>query len=278
MLIPAGGLSPAAVAALRDQIDPPRRRRRQFVAVLGAAGILAAGTGWLATDSAPPAPSASVAAPPVTQPQVVWVDRANITLAAINQQLDMVTRTEAIWNSSIAAKYQGRGIPAAVTRMLNRKALLEQQRTALQSQLNIVEHLGPAAQELADAERRLAAITKALAASPPGQAQDPDQLAVISALNDQQLLLQQARDAKAADLAHLQQDVRNLQSAPLPDFSDATTPVALAVLALDHPLSPAPGQTPTTVQRPPLVVAGRQDQVQRQGPVYGVGGLHQHRL
>lgn len=209
--------------------------------MVSAAGILAAGgtfvfhdgVGWFEPDHVPRAVAPAD-----------WESQARVTLTSIDRQLATISATEAVWSTQIAPLYTG--TPEQVQAMLARKTLLEQQRTALQSQLATADQLAQARAALADLDRQLEQLAATLASLPPDGRLSPDQLYVRDSLTARRDLLLQERAARQADVDRLQQGVAAAQRSPVPDPTDQTTALTAQVLGLrDHtPEPPAPPQQP----------------------------------
>ena len=79
--------------------EPPGRRRS--LAAIGAAGIVAGSYAltWLSTaaNPGPAAPSVPVQAPPLPPSEQRWVARAQVTVTSIDEQLELLERTEQLW-------------------------------------------------------------------------------------------------------------------------------------------------------------------------------------
>ncbi|MCW2633165.1 MAG: hypothetical protein JWR88_2127, partial [Pseudonocardia sp.] len=75
--------------------------RRRGIAVLGAASILAAGGGWVVIDKSRPAvpDTTSVASNDVAGGTAEWASRAQLALASLDTQLDLVNQVQAAWNA-----------------------------------------------------------------------------------------------------------------------------------------------------------------------------------
>lgn len=221
------------------------RRTRQLVGAVGVAGMLAAGgtfigsgpAAWLDSDHLPRTVAAAD-----------WESQARVALSSIDRQINAISATQAVWDSQIAPLYAGT-TPAAVQAMLERKTLLEQQRAALQGQLATADQLAQARAQLADLDRQLAQITAMLDGLPHGKL-SPDQQFVRDSLNARRDLLEQERSARQADLARLQQSVSIVQTSPVPDPADQTTPLTSQVLDLRNH-RPAPPPPPVSESHTP---------------------------
>ncbi|MFC5212113.1 hypothetical protein ACFPM0_36990 [Pseudonocardia sulfidoxydans] len=221
------------------------RRVRRLVGVAAAMGVLATG-GTVVVKNLP-----AVFDPdhvPRAVAQADWEAQAKISLASIDSQLTTITATEAVWDSQIAALYPG-AVPAAVTAMLDRKTLLQQQRAALQGQLATLDQLASTQEQLAALDRQIAEITTMLDALPAGRL-TPDQQLVRNSLTERRDLLRQQRSARQDDLTRLRQGVQSAETSPIPDPTDQTSALTARVLDLrEHRPTRSPsGQPP----RPPI--------------------------
>ncbi|NMI01650.1 hypothetical protein [Pseudonocardia acidicola] len=248
------------VANLRDQLAAraARSRRQRLVAVVGVAGVLVAGAGWFGVDKV--IEHLDPAYAPRTVQPATWTTQAQVTLASINKQLDTIAQTKVVWESRIAPRYRGT-VPTQVSQMLDREALLEQQKAAIESQLATARQVGQVHSQLTDLGRQLEAIESTLDELPPGNL-SPDQALVLQALQNRRDLLQQDRQAKQAELTRLEQGVQAAERTPLPAPADQTTPVTRAVLDLDKhgPGRPKPDGPP----QPEVLAAGRDDRRHQQ--------------
>ncbi|OLT19497.1 hypothetical protein BJF78_36120 [Pseudonocardia sp. CNS-139] len=142
--------------------------RRRTVAGIAIASLVAGGSGYVITEAVtplvPPQPPPSVDPQTAAMEADVWAGRAEVVLASINQQLDAVAQTEANWLR--LPEHIRNQIPPAVRSMLERKALLEQQRATLMSQLAALRALPSLTTDLATAQAELDAVERALQAAP----------------------------------------------------------------------------------------------------------------
>jgi hypothetical protein len=221
--------------------EKSRKRRTQAIALLGAAGILAGGGGWVVTNANAAGDPRSVVDTP-GQPTIntqEWVRQAKVSLASISRQLDIVAQVEELWNRSAPAQ-NGGAPPAAVQAMLDRKAALEQQRATVQSWLAAVESVDAVSTQLAQADAQLAAIDRALAS--PASGPETPQSTQLRAQRD---FVKQQRDAKAAELDSLKNTVNHVTAQPLPDPAreQETQDLGQRVTNLaSDPNAPDPGQ------------------------------------
>jgi hypothetical protein len=214
--------------------------RKRAVASVAVASLIAGGGGYLLTNT--PGPVTPQAQPPSVPPPTAnadqWVARAEVVLASINKQLDAVALTEASWTR--LPEHQRSGQPAALRALQERKALLEQQRVTLQSQIGAFKNLSAVTTDLAAAQGQLDDVERALRTAPE-QTSSPDQAEALRNLAVQRDLHLQQRDDNMRELATLRSGVHEAVAAPLPDATDQTTPIVEQVLALmDHRPDPRP--------------------------------------
>lgn len=279
------------LSALRGRLatrDVARSRRRRIAAAVAVAGILIAGAGLTSGDRPPALPD--LAGPDngvLLDPTADWEARAEVTLAALHQQLDVIAETEAAWTDHIAEQYQETATPQAVVEMLEAKEQLLREVAALEAQLGTADRLDQVREEVAVTEVQLAALDAAIGESPggegpgsdssgggedssgadvanPGSVPDPNAAAgtpeppdpTMEALRLQRELLAQSLAAQRAEEERLQRGVEAAREAPLPDAGDDTTPLAQEVLELDQSDDrPDPGSPSTST--PPVIAQGR---------------------
>jgi hypothetical protein len=204
--------------------------RQRAVASIAVASLIAGGGGYLLTNTpAPVTPPQPPAAPQPTMDADQWASRAEVVLASINKQLDTVAVTEASWNRLPEAQRAGQ--PAALQALQERKALLEQQRTTLQSQIGAFRSLPDVTTDLTAAQAQLDAVERALSTASP-ETTSPDQAETIRTLAAQRDVHRQQRDYNSQELTALRSGVDEAVASPLPDGSDRTTPIAQQILAL----------------------------------------------
>ena len=224
-----------------------QRRRRRAVAVLSAAGILAGGGGWVAVNGATskPATTPTGAGPGAVAPDEAarWAGQAEVVLTSVTQQLDVVAQAQEAWNKRPESR-RASAPPAPVAQMLERKALLEQQRATLESQLAAWRSLDKVNGELTSADQQLAAVDKALESLPRGEQLTTEQAASVKQLAEQRDVRVRQRDAKKQELDSLKSGVRNAVGTPLQDTADKTKALTESVLGL------VDGRTPATPSRP----------------------------
>jgi len=129
--------------------EPPGRRRS--LAAIGAAGIVAGSYAltWLSTAASPgpAAPSVPVQAPPLPPSEQRWVARAQVTVTSIDEQLELLERTEQLWR-------QRRPTDPPPPALEIRRDVLNQRRTALTTRIDSVRALHQARAEVAESEDR----------------------------------------------------------------------------------------------------------------------------
>ncbi|MDN5854522.1 MAG: hypothetical protein L0K86_17060, partial [Actinomycetia bacterium] len=265
-----GGDGAGELGALRGRLatrDMARTQRRRIAAVVTAAGILIAGVGLASDDRRPTLPE--LAGPDnglPLDPTSDWEARAEVTLAALHEQLDVIAETEAAWTDHIAEQYREIPTPQAVLEMLDAKEQLLREVAALEAQLGTAERLDQVREEAEVTEVQLAALDAAIgedrvlvgptAATGATGPTDP----TLEALRLQRELLAQSLAAQRAEEERLQRGVEAAREAPLPDAGDDTTPLAQQVLDLDRSDDPpGPGSPPTPA--PPVIVQGRDPDV-----------------
>ena len=249
-------LSPA------ERKDAARRMRRRTIATIAAASMVIGGSGYVLTDVATPTATPSAQAPRTTfTPSNItpeeWVRRAEVVLASVNRQLDLINQTEAAWNA--AAAQLALGEPPALKALKERKALLEQQRATLQSQINAIRALPDAEADLEKAQAELDAIERALrTATPPSTTQDPGHAEALRNLTAQREMRVQQRDQNAQEVETLRSGIQQALATPLPDATDRTTPIIEQLLSILEG-APKPEQPKTKKHpQPPAVIRPRE--------------------
>jgi hypothetical protein len=256
---PAGTDPAPAAARPAPAARPPGRRTLRpggrALAMLGVAGILAGG--YAATDALPgPSPS-PVQATPEGQTADGWAQRATVTLASVNRELDVLAQAEEEWRGLPGSSRTV--VPAPVAALEERRSVLQQRRATLQSQLDAYRSLRQVQEELAVSEQHLRAVETMLADVPPEQGRSPEQEAAIAALNEQRDLRLRRRDAQRAELASLQDGVAAAVRTPMPDDGEVTAKVTRDVREMVRrggtpptepqtapaPVTPAPDARPT---------------------------------
>jgi hypothetical protein len=236
-----------------------QRRRRRAVAVLSAAGILAGGGGWVAVNGPGSSPAPTGAGPGELAPDEAarWAGQAEIVLASVTQQLDVVAQAQEAWNKLPESRTAG-APPAPVAQMLERQALLEQQRATLESQLAAWHSLDKVNGELASADQQLATVQKALDSLPQGEQLTSEQATTVKQLAEQRDVRVRQRDAKKQELDSLKTGVHTAVVTPLQDTAEKTKALADNVLGLVNGNAPAKPNGP--VHEPTPGVANRDNQ------------------
>ena len=214
---------------------PPDRphRRRGALALIGVLGAVVGGYAITSSEPAGPAPAPAKAAPEAN-PADQWAARAEVTLTSVDRQLDVISRTEQAWNSSVARR-PGIAAPAPVAALQERRAVLERRRAALSSQLDTYRALGRTRSDLEAAEQRLDAAEDALrTASTTAAPTSPDDTTALAVLREQHDMRARQLDAKRAELAGLEGNVEHAARTPLPDDGEATTEVSALVMDAIH--------------------------------------------
>lgn len=286
-----GADDPRELSALRGRLtsrDIARSRRRRIAAAVTAAGILIAGVGLVNGDRRPALPD--LAGPDnglPLDPTADWEARAQVTLAALHEQLDVIAETETAWTQHIAAQYQEVTTPQAVLEMLEAKDQLLREVAALEAQLSTAERLDQVREEVGVTEVQLATLDAAIGedldgegpgsgedrsgadvANPGSVPTDPTASAgaavppdlTLEALRLERELLAQSLAAQRAEEERLQRGVEAAREAPLPDTGDDTTPLAQEVLDLDQSDDP-PGPGSPSTPAPPAIAQGRDPDV-----------------
>ncbi|MGQ0482036.1 MAG: hypothetical protein ACT4O0_13580 [Pseudonocardia sp.] len=249
----------ASAADRRKRRQAAQLVRRRAVAVLGAFGILTGGGGWVVANQ----PAAPLARPEPREPGQVdlaaWAAEANIALAEVNRQLDIVAQTKQLWDSHPLSRRAAQQ-PRVVAELLARKTLLEQQRTLLQSELSAYQALNALSTDIAESQRELGNLEIALASLPDGWQASPEQQATRDRLVAQRDTLLRQREARERELASLQGGLDNTARSPLPDTTDRTSPLASSVVELTEPGNPPPDRSPNreAVGGPPSALAQRE--------------------
>lgn len=171
-----------------------------------------------------------------------WAERAKITLAAVEDQLDLIAQAEAAWQMTPASRRQGRP-PAAVLAMLDRRLALEQLRATLSSQLAAWQSSHEVRNRLELTERQLVEVERALQSNRSNAAPAPEVQLNLDRLTEQRDILLRQRDAQRQELSGWELGVAKTVATPLPDVRDAASDVVAPVLALAES-SEAPGPSP----------------------------------
>ena len=269
---PPAEVTPAAPEASSGPRDRrPIPRRRHALALLGVAGILTGG--YVVTD-AQPEPTPVQAAPegavaPDGAAADTWAQRATVSLASVNRQLDTLAQTEDEWRR---LPQSGRAaVPAPVAALEERRSVLQRRRATLQAQLDDYRSLRRTQQELANSEQHLRAVETALADAPPRRRRSAEQEAAIAALEEQRDLRIRRRDVQRTELASLQDGVSTATRTPLPDDGAATATITDDVLEMVHNGGTEPTRPDPKPPRPE-VVAGRESEDGRPRQEVGTSG------
>ncbi|GAA5134950.1 hypothetical protein [Pseudonocardia adelaidensis] len=229
---------PARTAA--DRKNAGTHVRRRAIASVAIASLVAGGASYFVTNNV--IPTAPTPLPPqaANDPSMdadVWASKAEVTLASLSSQLDAVAQAEASW-LALPEKRRAQE-PAAVQALKDRKALLEQQRATLMSQLEAFKALPDRTAELTSAQAQLDAVERTLSES-TSTAASPDYQEALRQLQSQRDIRRQQRDHAAQALTDLRNGVEQALSSPLPADKDNV-------------------KTTHVVERVKAVVAGRPD-------------------
>src|SRR5690606_19071340 len=192
----------------------------------------AGGASYFVTENVIPTTPTPLPPQAADQPSMdadVWADQAEVVLASISSQLDAVAQAEASW---LALPPDRRAQePAAIQALKERKALLEQQRATLMSQLEAFRALPERTAELTEAQAQLDAVERTLEESTTTAA-SPDYQEALRQLESQREMRRQQRDHAAKALTDLRNGVEQALSSPLPENKDETTPIVERVKAV----------------------------------------------
>jgi hypothetical protein len=215
-----------------DRKNAVTQMRRRAIASVAIASLVAGGTSYFVSENVIPTTPTPLPPQAANQPSMdadVWVDKAEVVLASLSSQLDAVAQAEASW---LALPAQRRAQePAAVQALKERKALLEQQRATLMSQLEAFKALPERTSELTSAQAQLDAVERTLNES-TSTAASPDYQEALRQLESQREMRRQQRDHAAQALTDLRNGVEQALSAPLPAEKDETTPIVERVKAV----------------------------------------------
>jgi hypothetical protein len=207
--------------------------RRRAVASVAIASLVAGGASYMVTENIIPTPTTlpPQAAPQPSMEADVWAGQAEVVLASLSSQLDAVAQAEAAWLGLPEDRRAHE--PDAVQALKDRKALLEQQRATLMSQLEALRALPDRTTELTSAQAQLDAVERTLRES-TSTAASPDYREALRQLEEQREMRRQQRDHAAQALADLRGGVEEALSAPLPAEKDknGTTKVVERVKAV----------------------------------------------
>jgi hypothetical protein len=207
--------------------------RRRAVASVAIASLVAGGASYMVTENIIPTPTTLPprAAPQPSMEADVWAGQAEVVLASLSSQLDAVVQAEAAWLGLPEDRRAQE--PDAVQALKDRKALLEQRRATLMSQLEALRALPDRTTELTSAQAQLDAVERTLRES-TSTAASPDYQEALRQLEEQREMRRQQRDHAAQALADLRSGVEEALSAPLPADKDTndTTKVVERVKAV----------------------------------------------
>ena len=232
--------------------------------MLGSAGLLVTGGGLMAASSPiGSARSAVVAAPSsaiTPDAEQKWAQQARVTLASLDTQLEEVTKTEQSWNTLPPAQRPDPA-PAAVRALSTRKALLQQQRTTVASELATWQSARDAGRRLADTERHVASLDRAIDQVPKHRQLSSAESNTAQQLNEQRSMRARQRDSQRQELTNLRQGLREAIASPLPRDDGSTK--ALTARVTEMIKNPSKRHTrdhePLTDQPPrPEVIAPRE--------------------
>jgi hypothetical protein len=251
--LPLPPLAPVPVPVRRRrQLALATVRRCRAVAVLGSAGLLVSG-GSLMVASAPADVSNALnaagwqASGPNAEQH--WADRAQITLASLDRQLQEVDRAEQAWQL-LPTQRRVEPLPIPIRNLQARRVVLQQRRDSLADELSTYQRLQQTDQKLADTQHRIAALNDAGA-----DGRRPTRAS--HTLADQR----GQRDAAQQELLSLRDSVRKAMSSPLPRIPVDTPSITAQVADLiAHPERDKQSRQPDgsgTQQPNPLVIVPR---------------------
>jgi hypothetical protein len=221
---------PARTAA--DRKNAATHVRRRAIASVAIASLVAGGASYFVTNNVIPTTPTPLPPQAANDPSMdadVWADKAQVVLASVSSQLDAVTQAEASW---LGLPEQRRAQePAAVQALRDRKALLEQQRATLTSQLEAFKTLPDRTAELTSAQAQLDAVERTLSES-TDTAASPDYQEALRQLESQRDIRRQQRDHAAQALTDLRNGVEQALGSPLPADKDKTANVVERVKAV----------------------------------------------
>ncbi|WP_132975244.1 hypothetical protein [Pseudonocardia dioxanivorans] len=233
-------------------------------------GLLVAGYGLTASSPDIGATSPSVLAVPQLSGEREWADRAQVVLASVDSQLDVIAKAESEWYAVPASLRATRA--DALDRLLRRKAYLETQRTLLQAQLATYKSLTSANDDLRRTEQQLAYIRRELDIATDPARRTPAQAALVAALEENRRTLERRRDAKRAEVQGLSGDVAGAATVPLVDDPALTDRAAAEVRrVVEDPTAPPPHRTGGADQRPDAVSGRGQHREGSPVPEAGTG-------
>ena len=245
------------------------KRRAQTVAAISAMAVLVGGGNLVINQNTEPAdgtgPKSPVALGPAPTDLAGWASQAEVSLASVSRQLDVIAQVEEAWNRSPVAQRLA-SPPAAVQMLLNRKAELEQAKVMMQSQLAAYRSWHDASAQMAAAQAELAAVERALE-DVPAAAPDAARVAQIEQQRDMWL---RRRDTKAAEVADLSKTVQAAITGGLPDpaSEQVTQEVGESVLAMaSNPELPQQPDGPDAVVPPVQALVPREEVGRDRQPV-----------
>ncbi|MEJ2890594.1 hypothetical protein [Actinomycetospora aeridis] len=203
---------------LRRVRREPRRARAVIAGTLVVAMAFGGGVSLLdRTDD--PASTVGAQRPTAPAPDGQWLLHANVALATLSHQLDVARASEARW----LAVLDDVRPPAEVQALVNRRQWLERQMLLLQSQIASYNNLEQARAALALARQNLDELNAATAGpTPTVGANGAD-------LRAQRDMAQRHVEILQMQVDVLAQDVALATTAPVPDTSDITAPLARQV-------------------------------------------------
>ncbi|MDT7639594.1 MAG: hypothetical protein QOC83_3882, partial [Pseudonocardiales bacterium] len=271
--LPLPPLAPLpGVAQRRRQLATAAARRCRAVAVLGSAGLLVTGGGLMAASSPLGAPSAAVAESPwlasTPQAEQQWAQQAQVTLASLDSQLQVVTKTQQSWEALPVTKRPD-PVPAPVRALTSRRTLLEQQRAALASELATWKSMQDTNQRLADTEDHVSSLDEAIDDVPQHRQLSPAETSAAQQLTAQRDMRQRQKDSQQDELDNLRQDLHQAMATPLPDDDNATKSITSMVDQLiEHPDSNNTSRDPNPLggqpTRPEVISPKDRDDKDRQ--------------
>ncbi|MBA2323903.1 MAG: hypothetical protein H0V92_07825 [Pseudonocardiales bacterium] len=223
----------------------PVRRRRRFadatgrraraMAVLGSAGLLVTG-GALAlsgssTGTSSEVPSAAPWLAPDPEAEQHWVSDARVSLASLDQQLAEVSAAEQEWNS-LSPQVRGAQIPDGVRALSQRKALLQQQRTALAGELASYQSFHQTKRDLAETEWHVADLDRTLAEKPRDRQHSAAEADTVQRLKEERAAHAHQCELQRQKLEALRDSVRDAMAMPLPSSDHATKSITSSVREL----------------------------------------------
>jgi hypothetical protein len=193
------------------------------VAALGIIGVLVGGYALSGGGSAAE-PPVMMMVPVGMAPELTgdseWASRAQTALASIGEQVVALDEAEDAWSAAAADPDEA---PPAVVELRQRRDLIEQRQTTLQSQLTTYSDMLRLREELHTTQASLRSVEDALAKAPAENAQ-------VVALRDQRDLHERRLTAGRDQVIGLEESVRSAIQAPPPDDAELTDRVRERVL------------------------------------------------